>query len=416
MIELLKYIKIQIKRAGKLYPSIIIFTLIIATSLSIFLVNMVERDSTKESNKKAQIGIVGDMEDSYLSIGVTTVKDLDASKDYLDFVPMAEEEALRKLENDEIVGYVYFPDNFIQDAIKGKDTKLTFYANNSPSALGPIMMEEVISIVSNMVIQSQNGTYGFMAVARANSVKDVVRKFQSNLLSIDYAAKIINRKNAYAVNTLGVADGLPFKNYYFGAVTIIVLLLCGIVCAQLLVKTDMSFSRLLYAKGQKTFTQLLGEYLPFAIMMIINFIIMMASVGYILSDNIETIGIMAHLKSVADYLGFGFKLIPIVLLITMMQFLLYEITTSIISGVLLQMLTTISLVFLSGFIFPLGTLPKVMQNISAILPTGVAFNYLRNIATNSDFTSSLIAVLISFVILFLLCAVVRRTKIKGAIV
>ena len=87
MIELLKYIKIQIKRAGKLYPSIIIFTLIIAMSMSFFLINMLKKDNEKESVKRAQVGIVGDMDDSYLNMGLTAVKDLDASKEYIDFVP-----------------------------------------------------------------------------------------------------------------------------------------------------------------------------------------------------------------------------------------------------------------------------------------------------------------------------------------
>lgn len=415
MIELLKYIKIQIKRAGKLYPSIIIFTLIIAMSLSFFLINMLEKDSKKESENRAKIGIVGDMEDAYLNIGLTAVKDLDASKEYIDFVPMEKEAAKEKLEKNEIVGYLYFPDNFIQDAIKGKDTKLQFYLSDSPASLGPIMMEEVISVVSRMVIQSQNGTYGFSAAARKYSVKEYVIDLQSNLLSINYAQKIIQRKNAYNVNVLGIEDGLPAEDYYFCAILIVILLLCGIVCAQLLVKADMSFSRLLYSKGQRPILQLIGEYLPFAIMMSINFLVMITGVGYMFSHKADTLGIMSDLGNVTDYVIFGCKLLPVVLLITMFQFLIYELATGIISGVLLQMLTTIGLVFLSGFIFPLSTLPEIMQEISKFLPTGIAFDYVRNIASNADVTSSLFAIFIDFAVLLAICTFIRRTKIRGAI-
>ena len=97
-----------------------------------------------------------------------------------------------------------------------------------------------------------------------------------------------------------------------------------------------------------------------------------------------------------------------------MDLFLYELSETLITGVLLQFLVMISLAYLSGVFYTVQTLPKSLKLLQPFLPTGQALLYMQYIAKNkSPVTEYLIGVIL-WTILFLTGSfLLRRSKVTG---
>ena len=106
------------------------------------------------------------------------------------------------------------------------------------------------------------------------------------------------------------------------------------------------------------------------------------------------------------------KLLPAVLAITALQFLLYELSDSVVSGVLLQFITAIGLAYVSGCLYPISFFPESIRAISAITPSGIARGYLSSLISGDGSTAQLISLVCYALILLAITVLVRRRRIK----
>ena len=119
------------------------------------------------------------------------------------------------------------------------------------------------------------------------------------------------------------------------------------------------------------------------------------------------------IDSFSSCLSLGFSLIPVVLVLCSMQLFLYEISNGVIGSIVLQVLVTISFSFLSGFFFPIYSLPSLLQKISEFLPTTAAFNYVSSVFTENYSNASLFSILLWTAVLLGAAVFVRRFKVRS---
>ncbi len=408
MINFFSYLRAQFLRALKLYPVIIAFTLILSISISIFLVNMISSNEEGESKQKIEIGLVGNVTDTYLGIGVEAVQNFDTSKFYLEFVNLDEDEAVKRLESGRIMGYITIPEGFIDSIVSGENKKLSYVVGNSPASIGPVIMNDIVEVISDIVTESQSSIYGFIDIAKETELKKKARNKLVDKLNLEYIDIILDRESAYKTSFIGISSGLSFKDYYVCAFILLILLLCGTVCAHLLVKTNLSLPRLLYCSGQPLWKQLLGDYLPFITVIFIDCIAMLFSANAVLGSS--QISILEG--GYTELLLFALKILPAIVLITAMQFLIYEISRNIISGVLLQVILTLVLAYVSGFFYPLYSLPKLLQTVSRLLPTGIAFEYVTAVFKEESTPLLLAATLLYGIALLIAAGALRYYKLR----
>ncbi len=411
MTEFTAYLRVQVKRIWRLYPAVLAFTVALVAVLAVLVTGLFGNRAAQEEKQKIRVGLVGDITDTYLGIGVAAVKNFDSSQFYLEFVEMDEQSAKQQVSSGALMGYVRIPDDFVQSLVRGENKKVQYVAGNSPSALGPLMMEEIAMMVSDLIVEAQSGIYGFMDTVDDTDLSRNERNALVDELNLRYIQQILGREAAYTVSFIGISSGLPFVEYYFCAFFLLLLLLCGTVCAHLLVKTDLSLPRLLYISGHRAEEQILAEYLPFAGMLCVNVLLLFGGIGAVLSG--MGLSLLPDVVGVVDWLLLGLQLLPAVLLIAAMQFLVYELTNSLISGVLAQVLTTIVLAYASGLLYPLDSLPVALQALAAYLPTGVAFRYVSGVITWDG--GGLLALLLYTVVLLLCTVLVRRMRLRGAV-
>ncbi len=385
-------------RAAKHYPIILIFTILLTVSVGIFAINMFQSKDSAESKKKFEVGLVGDLSETYFDVGILAITSVDSSQYYVKFTEMEEEEANKRLRSGELYGYIQIPDGFVQSIVHGENKSLTYVSANSPATFGPVLTNEIIQIVSQLVVQGQNGIYGMIEIADKYNVKGKVYRDALNDLNMIYIDVVLDREGFYDVTYVGLGDGITFKEYYICAFLILLILLWGISCSALLIKHDMALPRILRSSGYGLRHMVLGDYLPFGIMMCLNTVLMLGLGGKVLGIN-------------------GFQMfwnaLPVIIMLTAMQFLLYEFSSNMISGVLLQLFVTIALSYASGLFYPIYSLPSLIQSCSKVLPTGIAFNYLTEVIQGGSGWEILPYVWLYAIVFMVLSIVVRLYKIRS---
>lgn len=409
MEKFMKYLFLQGKRSIRVFPAILGATFLLMAGLCMLVMLLFHMDNSEESKQKIQIGIVGDVTDSYLELGMYALQNLDASRFTVDFHTLTEEEARDKLESGELTAYIRIPEGFVQSIMHGENKQITYVATSGAMGLGPILMQELADTISNLLIESQNGIYAMQEVARRYGVEnDVFRKatIDMNKRYFDY---ILNRGNLYELEVVGVSNQLSMMGYYVCGIILLLVLLWGINGSTLLIKKDFALAKMLAARGQGVISQVLGEYLAYAGLMVVS---LMSMIGILL------LGIHKFGVSIPEWANdnesgifcFLAGLIPVLLMIGAMQFFMYELTSGFVSGVLLQFLSGISLAYLSGCLYPIEFFPESIQVLANILPAGVALDFLNHIMLDEVSVIEGIGVMAYGMVFLVLAILVRKRK------
>jgi len=103
-------------------------------------------------------------------------------------------------------------------------------------------------------------------------------------------------------------------------------------------------------------------------------------------------------------------MLPVIAVISAMQFLLYETATGAVNAILLQFFSAIGLGYVSGCLYPINFFPEKIRRLGAVLPTGTCRTYLEKSLISLDKGDELL-LLTAWGIFFLgISVAVRRKK------
>ena len=391
-------------------PPLLIACILLCTALGIFLGGMIENDKNDAKHQKFKIAIVGSTEDNYLSMGITALKTLDSTRFAIEIIQTDEQTAKSNLESGKIAAYVVIPKGFAQAALSGNIMKIKYYTTDSAVGVVSIFKDEVTKTISDILVDSQKGVYGLADSIRDNTTIKGVGNHM-DYLALDYLSMILRRSEVYTVSTLGVTDGLSTAGYFLSGILTLFILLQGIVASGIFIRKDNSLCRVIRANGGGAFKQVTSEYLAYFILIALIVILIVTSVFLVISPG----EIIPDIKwaTFSDLPLLLLKLLPAVAVITSLQFLLFEISTALVSGVLLQFLVAISLGYISGCFYPIYFFPDIAQKISTFLPSGIARTHISNCISNNFNAESLLGCAIYIAIFMTITLLIRHLKVKG---
>ena len=230
------YFLLQLKRLLKSFPSIFFTTVLLVLAIGSLFVVQLKIDSKNPEKQKYNIGLVGDLDETYLGFGIDAIEKIDSSRFILDFLEMKEEEAQAAIRNNTISGYIRIPDEFVNSLVHGKDTHVTFVCASSQNTLGTEIIKELAQSVSKIVMESQAALYTAYRVNDAETEETYEKDLKQ--LNIQYFDLILGRETIYQIETTGGRSGLSLAAYLFCSATIIFLLFFGISCSSILNQKD----------------------------------------------------------------------------------------------------------------------------------------------------------------------------------
>lgn len=369
----LQYLRLQIKRVVRAIPSVFVLTLLLLLVVAAFGAAVLSDQASDEKMIKVETGIVGDASESYLGIGIMALQQLDSVRFSVNMKEYEKEEAVAALAAGEISAFCEIPDGFVESVVSGENMQVTCYTSNGQLGLSTMLIKEVLSSVSEMIIQSQNAIYSLQDICLEYGLEDLLWPATEEI-NIRYINLIINRDQVYEMEILGIADQLSMVAYYICGLIVLFFLIWGVNGCPLFVRRDMSLAKLLSANGRGVISQVLCEYVAYLLLMVISFL----GIAVLLGGACEFQELSFDEWSTIDFgvvMSFAIRLLPVAAMLTAMAMLGHELVSNIISGMLLQFLLAIVMGYLSGCFYPSSFLPEVIQLLGRILPSGVAMAY-----------------------------------------
>ena len=379
MKHLTRYLWLQSKRTAKAYAGILALTLALLLAVGAIGLVILKTNENEESASKIRIGLVGGAKDEYLKAGLEFVRKSDASAMSIDFVRVKSVEAANELmAQKNITAYVIIPDNFGVSLMNGDNKKATFVMAQSGASVGTLLTKEVVDVISNYIVETQAGVTAMINYSKS---QDLTKDEQYDLdmdMSMEYLNLVTGRDSFTRLVSVGLGTSLSTISYYICGLLIFFIMGIGLANCSLMVKTNRSLEKNLYAKGYGVITQILGEYLPFLISTTLTLLVIFGGVG-VASKYISIPVAEFKYFLPSDFAMLAIKLLPAIALLTAMQFLLYEAVSGVINSVLLQFVVAVVMGYISGCFYPSSFFPESVQKFSLLLPTGVAKEYFGNL-------------------------------------
>ena len=404
------YFCLQIKRVVRFLPIILVVFLLLSVLSAIIFSAMLKADENKEDKQKLAIGIVGDTEDTFLGIGISALEKFDTSRFAIEFVELDEDKAKSSLQRGEISAYAVIPDDFVNSLVYGEIKKIKYYTNDDSAGISAVFEKEVTKVISDMLIQSQKGIYGLDKAMEDNGAGYKAGE-KMNELCLEYIELIINRTSMGKNEFIGVSDNVSMPGYFLCSVSTLFIFLFGIACVSLYVKRDISLNRILFAKGQGGYRQVICEY--FAYFLLVYIVVAVTSICVAVFGGLKPVIPELEYMDFFQVLLLIARLIPVIAMISALHFLLFEISRDIVSGVLIQFVVSVSLTYISGCFYPIYFFPEVVQKISLFLPGGISRSYLAGCIANKPMNTGFVLVLLYFIMFLGVTILVRNRRIKG---
>lgn len=375
MISWKQYLKVQLKRAGKALPGICLLTFFLTVGLLVLMKAMFLLEESKSENRIVNVGIVGDIDDTYLGIGIEVIKNMDGIRNLADIQTMTEEEAKQAFASGDISAYLLVPEGFIDSVVYGENKQLTYVTNEAAQDIGGLLINELVGSISQMITMTQTSVQSMQSYMLEHDMRDGLWEATEGI-NIAYIEVVLNRMDMFELEELGISNSISFTGHLFTGILVLLMLLWGINSVSLLVRSENSLLKILHTRGLNSRKQVLSEVGAYLVLqcasllcVFICVIIIKAAFGLSIRE--------WDVLEAGEKLLFVVKLVPVVMLTATMQALLYELVTNVVTGVLLQFVVAVSMAYVSGCIYPLSFFPEALQVLGAYSPIGVALRYLQ---------------------------------------
>lgn len=368
------YVWIQIKKVGKSFPVVLLPTILLAGAAVLLLQMIWNMSAYSPDKKKVEIALVGDLSDPYLKLGLYAVENLDPMHYAVEFLPMSEEEAIKKLDKGQLTAYAVIPGGLVESIMRGENKQVTYVTAGGSAEMVSVLVQELLEAVSTLLLETQNAEYGMQRILERRGMED--QKWEAvEKLDMRYLDLFLYRDEIYDIRVIGLSDQLSLPGYFVCSMLLLFFMLWGIACSPLFVKRDLAFQKFLCSRGQKLWIQVAGEYTAYVLLMAVCYL----SIAFIITAGMKYMQVPIpewEKAGLGEVFLFVLKSIPVIAVISAFQLFLFELVSGIVSGVLLQFLSAVCLGYLSGCFYPLSFLPAGIRRIARFLPSGISLRYL----------------------------------------
>lgn len=403
-----KYFKLQLKKVFKFVPYVGMAALVLFGALLLAISGIISTFADESSNMKVPIAVVGQAEDSYLEMGLTALQSLDSSRFAIEVVEMNEKEAKTALEQGQIAAYIVIPDGFVDAALRGEVMTIEYVSTMGATGLVSMFKDEITHVIADVVLSCQRGMYGIEGACEEQQVPGYGKYM--NALSKAYVKMVLVRSEIYRVEELGLQDELGLEGYLFSGICVVFFALVVLPFGQMLIKQDLSLSKLLASKSRSITAQTISEFIAF----FIGYTCVLLMGFGIVSLLLKTFDVpMQWLFANIDALQI-LRIIPALLVVSSFAYMLYSFSSNLVGGMLLQFFVSASVCFVGGCMYPVTFFPETLQKIAGYLPHGLARQCVSDLMTGSEFGMNIVLMLGYSALFVIVSIIVRNLRVTGS--
>ncbi len=324
--------------------------------------------TTSKSQSRIGVGIVGNIENRYMKLGVEMLNNMDASRFSIKFINMDETAAKKSLKAGEIIGYFKIDKDFIEALEKGENRPVEYIS--SGAGMISALSKEVASVFSTLLVNSERAIY-----ATDNYLIDhpqVYNRERANTeFNIELLKNVMSRGRIYDVKSIDTVSGLSDADNYICGMSVLFMMLTGLGLGGLLSDKNESLLRVLKSRGLSYGNSLIADMFVISLYIILTVLIFtggMALTGAILPGNHNFVNLFEYCKDIV-FLSVMFA---------SMHLFIYEIIYKRVVAVLAELLLSISLGYIGGCIYPINFFPDIIRKLSIFLPSGAGIQVLSD--------------------------------------
>ncbi|MCR5507352.1 MAG: ABC transporter permease [Lachnospiraceae bacterium] len=404
------YLGLQIKKAFKALPAVALTALVISGCIILLFIMMRSIGNITDPDEPLKVGITGATDDGFFEIGLNAMKHFDSSRFAIDLIEISEEEARSMVQKGTISGYAVIPEGFVDSVMSGENKKITLVTTDASKDLMSALVVEFTDQISGYLLETQDSIYGLSSYMYDKGLSDVGRSIDE--INLFYINLVLKRDDLFepveiidAGNTVSSAAG------YICGLTIFLIMLFGIAYSPVYTRRELSLNAVLRSRGVGVLPQVMCEYLSYLIMMLLCIIPIISAIVYAISRSGLVINEWRQ-GFLEDYIFFIRGYIPVVIMFSALQYMLFLIADNYIAGVSLQFICAVVLSYLGGCLYPLSFFPDFIRKAAPFQPAGAAYRYLSSVLLIKDTSPHLIAMMTYLVIFFTGAVFVMNRRLK----
>ncbi|MBE7049374.1 MAG: ABC transporter permease [Ruminococcaceae bacterium] len=404
-----RYSKLQSKRFFIRFP--VILTVIVLTLAVALLAASLALGSGEDKTKKLKVAATGDVDDDYLQLGIYAIQNFDSSRFSIDFATMSLPEAKEALKKREIHGYILFPPGFTNSIQRGENNPADYVISKNTINIGTALTGELTTTISELVVEVQRAVYSMRTIAKEEGIKKGLGS-RARAMNEDIIKMFLARDDMYDTSIVGFKDNLSLGGYYVGALVVFFLSLWGLACCAILGNKSRDSQKLLKSRGIGIPTQIRCEFKPFFLSCMSIIFVGAISLGIFIGDSgfgiseLEGAGIL-------EFISFTIKIVPVVLMMCLLHFFIFEITDSMVGAVLFEIIMILAGGYISGCFYPNSFFPDTIISIADSLPLGAGFSYIRKCMSSSLGLKEFLLVLSYCAFLFVASCLGRKKRLES---
>ena len=393
-----RYFQLQCKRMLRYLPGVLLATLILLGAMLLIFQLLVGQSNTGEENQKVAIALCGETDHPFLQMGITAMTSFDSSKMALEVLEMEEAEATHALASGNIAAYAVIPEGFVDAAFAGDIMQIKFCSTTGATGMVSLLKEELSRVVSDLLLNSQEGVYGMWDALVDNGLYDRTDG-QMDRMALVYVDYILVRDRMYTVTELGIGDDLGLEGYLLCGLGVLFLLLICLPFASVMIPGDPALGRMLCSKKKSPWKQALCDFLAYTVILLCLLLTFVVAAKVCFPDAVTVERV--------------FRGLPVLLFAAAFSFMVYSLSRDIIGGVMLQFFVSVVLCFASGCLYPVHFFPVQVQQLAQWLPTGLARSQLASCITGSAPDWTLLALLSDCAVMIAIGVISRVRHIQG---
>ena len=350
--------------------------------------------------KRIGVGVVGNIENKYMKLGVEMLNNMDASRFSVKFESLDEEKAKKALREGRIAGYFKIDKDFIEGLENGENRPV-IYASSSGGLMNELS-KEVASVFSVLIVNSERVIYAVDEyLSEHKNVYD--RETANTELNMSLLKNVFTRGKIYNIETKALTGEVSVKDNYICAMIIILTALSGVGLGSLLSGKKDTLQEVLKSRGLSYISSIICELITVTlyilILIIFGFGIFLLAINFLQDESFIS----------PDYFEFFCNIFAVSIMFASMHLFIYELIYQRVTAVLMEIILGISLCYIGGCIYPLSFFPDIIQKISVFLPSTAGKNILiSGLGYRLDLFS--LAVVFLYTVLFMGGVYVLRCK------
>ena len=407
------YLKAQLHRMLRRFPAIFLVTLLMLAALVglawvQYMSGREDDDFESISRQKVSVAIVGDTSDDYLGIGIYAVEHMDSTRFTVNFIECPEDEARQLLEEEKIEAYLLVPEGFLDSVATAENIPVTLVLAGHEGGIGVELVRELAEMISRILTSSQTNIYAMQDTEVIHG-RDPYYYDDVASINLQYFDLILSREEMYNKETVEAVRTLSRLEYYLCSAVVLFLLLWGLNGTLLLTKSDMALPKLLQTRRLGAAWQVTLEWIAYSLLLLLTLTIIIGGAAF----GLQKAGVSFALPGPTDgTMSFLLAILPIVFSTAMLQYFLCQLSDSPIVSLLLILLTSLILGYLSGCFYFLSYFPEEIQNLAIYLPTGMQLALLQNSILEKSQVFALKGLALYTALLWLASVLLRRFRLK----